>query len=85
MSFISLFIITISIYVVSISTAHAYIDMGTGSMIFQMIVAGLVGASFTIKMYWRTIVTKVRHLLGKQVADNNTEGKEHHDSPRTED
>lgn len=53
-----------------VGSAHAYIDMGTGSMIFQMIVGGLVGASFTIKLYWRTIVKKVRRLLGMPVIEN---------------
>lgn len=35
------------------SSAHAYLDPGTGSMAIQLIVAGVVGAMFTLKMYWR--------------------------------
>ena len=35
--------------------AHAYVDPGSGSFITQMIVAAVLGASVTIKIYWRKI------------------------------
>ena len=35
--------------------AHAYIDPGTGSYVLQLILAGLFGAFFAIKTYWRSI------------------------------
>ncbi|HEX5133636.1 MAG TPA: hypothetical protein VFX92_14270 [Candidatus Krumholzibacteria bacterium] len=35
--------------------AHAYLDPGTGSYILQMLVAGLLGATFAIKMFWTRI------------------------------
>jgi len=34
------------------STSWAYLDPGTGSYVFQMIVAGLLGAAFAVKMFW---------------------------------
>ena len=37
------------------SSAHAYIDPGTGSMILQGIIAGVVGGLVVIKMYWQRI------------------------------
>lgn len=54
-----------------IEPAHAYIDMGTGSLIFQMLVAGIVGAGFTIKMYWHALKRKVNRLLGRPVEDDD--------------
>jgi len=36
--------------------AQAYLDPGTGSVIFQVIVGGLLGAAFAIKTFWRRIV-----------------------------
>lgn len=33
----------------------AYLDLGAGSMLLQMILAGILGLSFTIKTYWRRI------------------------------
>jgi hypothetical protein len=35
--------------------AHAYIDPGTGSYILQIVIAGLVGAAFTLKLFWKRI------------------------------
>lgn len=35
--------------------AHAYIDPGTGSYILQIVIAGVVGAAFTLKLFWRRL------------------------------
>lgn len=37
------------------SSAHAYIDPGTGSMVLQAVIAGVVGGLVVIKMYWQRI------------------------------
>ena len=39
------------------SSAHAYIDPSTGSMVLQGIIAGAVGGLVAIKMYWQRIKT----------------------------
>ena len=36
--------------------ALAYLDPGTGSAVIQMVVAGVMGALFVMKMYWRKLV-----------------------------
>ncbi len=33
----------------------AYIDPGTGSYLLQLALAGLLGAGYTVKMYWARI------------------------------
>jgi hypothetical protein len=38
-----------------VDDARAYLDPGTGSFIFQTVVAMLVGAGFTVKTYWHRI------------------------------
>jgi hypothetical protein len=38
------------------STGDAYLDPGTGSFIFQMIIASVVGGLYTVKTFWRNIV-----------------------------
>ncbi len=35
--------------------AMAYLDPGTGSYIFQLVIATIVGAGFALKMYWRRL------------------------------
>lgn len=39
------------------SPAYAYLDPGTGSYIFQIIIAGVLGIAFLIKVYWSKIKT----------------------------
>jgi len=45
--------------------AHAYLDPGTGSYILQLIIAGLLGASLAVKIYWGNIKTFFSNLFSK--------------------
>lgn len=36
----------------SVGDAHAYLDPGTGSYVFQMLIALFLSAAFTIKHFW---------------------------------
>jgi hypothetical protein len=47
------------------SRAHAYLDPGTGSMVLQVIIAGILGAAFTFKTYLRAIFGPVLSLFKK--------------------
>ncbi|MBI2516778.1 MAG: hypothetical protein HYV95_07655 [Opitutae bacterium] len=38
----------------------AYLDLGAGSMLLQMLLAGILGLSLTIKTYWRRIARLIR-------------------------
>lgn len=49
-----------SISLVFSQTAYAYLDPGTGSMIVQAIVAGILGGIFAIKFYWQKLLTFFR-------------------------
>jgi len=59
LNFISLFII--------VSTAHAYLDPGTGSIILQGLIAALAAGVVFIKMSWYKLLI----LLGIKKKDNN--------------
>ena len=62
----------VSIVVTAPLPAHAYLDPGSGSMIFQGIIAGLAMISVTLKMYWH----KVRSLFrgsGRHTARDDEE------------
>jgi hypothetical protein len=45
--------------------AHAYLDPGTGSVILQVVAAGVLGALFTFKNYLRAAKGAVLRLLGR--------------------
>lgn len=46
--------------------AHAYLDPGTGSMVLQVIVAGVLGAMFTFKSYVRAVVLSITGIFKKR-------------------
>ena len=35
--------------------AHAYLDPGTGSYVFQMVAAALVSVGFLVRAYWQRL------------------------------
>lgn len=53
--------------------ARAYVDPGTGSYILQLILAGMVGAAFTLKLFWRRI--KLFFLVNVLKRDGRTENQ----------
>jgi hypothetical protein len=42
--------------------ALAYVDPGTGSYIFQLVIAGGLAAIYTVRRYWQSLTTAVRAL-----------------------
>jgi hypothetical protein len=46
--------------------SYAYIDPGTGSYVFQIIVAALVAVSFAVKVYWLKIKGFIAGLITKK-------------------
>jgi len=46
--------------------AYAYLDPGTGSYIFQLLLAGIVGLGFVIKIFWGRIKGFFTRLFSRQ-------------------
>lgn len=40
---------------VLLPSANAYVDPGSGSFVFQALIAGLLAAGMAIKVFWRKI------------------------------
>ncbi|MFQ5852427.1 MAG: hypothetical protein ACE5JU_17830 [Candidatus Binatia bacterium] len=53
-----------------VADAHAYIDPGTGSYILQLTIAGLLGAAYVLKVYWRKALDFIRNVFLKSKKDN---------------
>lgn len=49
-----------------------YIDPGSGSMLFQILIAGLLGGLYAIKTFWNRIIIFFQKLTGKKIS-NETE------------
>jgi hypothetical protein len=65
-------ILVASLQMVFTPPAHAYLDPGTGSYIFQLLIAGIVGFAFVIKVFWSRIkgfFTRLFSRTGEQQAE----------------
>jgi hypothetical protein len=49
----------------------AYLDPGSGSFIFQLIIASLVGGAFIIKTYWKRITGYLQKVFSKKPKDGD--------------
>ncbi len=56
-------------YVVFPPRVQAYLDPGTGSYVWQMLLAALVGGLFALKMYWQRIKAALANLFSKDKED----------------
>jgi hypothetical protein len=52
------------------TSAHAYLDPGTGSYVLQMIIAGVLGAAFAAKLYWLRIKRFIAGIFSKNERGN---------------
>ncbi len=53
------------------SPAYAYLDLGSTSMVLQIILATLVGVAIATKMYWQKICKFVRNLFSSSQTKND--------------
>jgi hypothetical protein len=49
-----------------VGPAHAYLDPGTGSMVIQAVVAGVVGALALGRLYWTRLKSLTRRKSAKE-------------------
>lgn len=54
----------LAIVLVAERPAHAYIDPGSGSIIYQVILAGLLGLGFTFRRAYASVIRVVRGIFG---------------------
>jgi len=50
--------------------AHAYLDPGTGSMLIQVLIGGILGSLYFIKLYWKKISSFVKKKFNKNKDGN---------------
>jgi hypothetical protein len=60
--FVFLFVV---FHLLFLKNAYAYLDPGTGSYLFQLTIAGLIGLLFTVKTFWRRIKAFFNNLFSK--------------------
>jgi hypothetical protein len=57
------------------TTAHAYLDPGTGSIILQGLIAGVIGTAALARMYWARLKMLLRRPLDRDQREDNGEGR----------
>ena len=62
--FINLLLLSLGVALFS-QRAYAYLDPGTGSYIFQILIASSMGAIYLIKTFWRQISSFFSKLFKK--------------------
>ena len=61
---VGVLIVLAAVFEVALKPSYAYMDPGTGSFMLQMAIAGVLGALFTLKMFWAQVKTYVAiHIL----------------------
>jgi hypothetical protein len=66
-----LFLLTLLLFVLP-STAHAYLDPGTGSYVVQLLIGTLLGGLFAIGMFWRRVVASFKRLFKRGSKDDGS-------------
>jgi len=49
----------------------AYIDAGTGSLIIQVLIAGLLGGLFLLKIFWSKVKAFFKKLFSRARSNND--------------
>jgi len=57
------------------TAAHAYLDPGTGSIILQGLIAGIIGTAALARMYWARLKMLLRRSLDRDQGEGNGEGR----------
>ncbi len=53
------------LYLVFPKSAYAYLDPGTGSYFFQILIATVLGGIFAAKLFFKKIVNLLKNFLSK--------------------
>ena len=71
--FKNVLILTLILLLWPIRKAYAYIDPGTGSYIIQVMIGGLLGAAFALKVYWKKVKAYFSNLFSKRTKSDKYE------------
>lgn len=59
-------LLVILCYLSFIPQAFAYLDPGSGSYMYQLIIGLFVGGLFSIKLFWQSLVSFFSNIFGKK-------------------
>ncbi len=66
MSLARTLLLAAAVAIMVIPSAAAYLDPGTGAVLWQVLVSSLLGAVFAVKLFWRRIKDFFLGLFGRK-------------------
>ena len=66
-------LICAGLLIIFTKTAHAYLDPGSGSYIFQVLIGGILGITVGIKNYWKKMWQSLIKIFRKPEKSHNDE------------
>ena len=70
---LSVFLVAAFVLTVNTKMVHAYIDLGTGSLLLQMLLATGLASLFMMKVYWQRLTRRVSRLFSRSKASEEHE------------
>ncbi len=71
---LSLFLLVAAVSMAQIKSVHAYIDLGTGSFLLQMLLATVFASLFMIKVYWNRLTKRISQFFSRSNSDKTDVG-----------
>ncbi len=65
--------ISLAVLLAPLLRPQAYLDPGSGSFLIQLLIAGLVGMGFIVKVYWK----KIKGFFSRSVAKKEDDDQLH--------
>ncbi|OIO13047.1 hypothetical protein COV53_04410 [Candidatus Gottesmanbacteria bacterium CG11_big_fil_rev_8_21_14_0_20_37_11] len=72
---IKIFLYCVLLFLLFPKPAQAYLDPGTGSYVFQLLVAGLLGSLFFLKSAVKKIKKLISEKFTQKISENPDENK----------
>ena len=68
LSVIQLLVVALCVFALGELPAEAYVDPGSASYLFQLLVGGALGGLFLMRTYWTRLVTTVRSRFSRDLS-----------------
>ena len=59
--YLSLTVVYLFVFLIAATSVYAYIDPGSGSILFQVLVGGVLAMAATVRLYWKRIKILLKH------------------------
>lgn len=69
----TILVVLVLFYFVSIKDAYAYLDPGSGSYVIQLIIAGLLGGLYALKVFWSKVKNFFVNVFSRGNKNEKTE------------